>query len=117
MLFYDVFGNQIAPVLSEFQVFNSDEKETQEDRYEDPPIKEDKENEVPKFGLATPLKVRNMRAYPNRSPLLDITPSLTHRKPKKSSNTDHKNKTLFMTPKTMAESRNFDSSHLKHSRM
>jgi hypothetical protein len=72
-----------------------------------------KENEVPK--MATPLKV--VRGYPNRSPLLDITPSLTHRKTKKVSQTDHKNKTLFMTPRTMAGSRKFDSSHLKNSRM
>jgi hypothetical protein len=46
---------------------------------------------VPKFGLATPLKVKDIRAYPNRSALLDITPTtITQRKHKgnKTSNTE-----------------------------
>lgn len=87
---YDVFGNPIVPVLSEFYVYNSDRTPSDE-KDDEPPVKDDKENEVPKFGLATPLKVRNVRANPSRSALHDITPTtLTQRKHKagKNSNTE-----------------------------
>jgi hypothetical protein len=42
LLFFDVFGNRIAPVLSEFRVFNFEEHELS-DRKQQPP-KDDKEN-------------------------------------------------------------------------
>lgn len=114
---FDVFGNAITPVLSEFQLETSEKEESEKEVI----VKEDKENEIPLLSLTTPLKVRNVRANPSRSALLDITPTaVTHRKTKAKANynSDMKNQKLFMTPKTMAESRNQGgSNHLKCSRM
>jgi hypothetical protein len=41
--FYDVFGNLIAPVLSEFQAYNSD-KDNSDCKEDDLMLKDDKEN-------------------------------------------------------------------------
>jgi hypothetical protein len=45
------------------------------------PVEEDKENELPSSYLNTPLKIKREI----RSPLQDITPSMTHKKKKTNS--------------------------------
>jgi hypothetical protein len=72
------------------------------------PIMEDKENEAPSnVQLVTPLKNKELR-----SPLKDITPTLTKKK-KKSALKAVNEKYCYLTPRTMADSRFSRSSGLR----
>lgn len=59
---------------------------------------EDKENEHPPYYTKTPLKIERKEI---RSPLEDITPSMTHKKMKTSSKLSISAKRNYLTPRTM----------------
>ena len=72
------------------------------DLEEDDPILEDqKENDIPS-SLTTPLKIRKREI---RSPLQDITPSMTHKKRKTGGKLSVSEKVGLLTPRTMEKSR------------
>lgn len=70
------------------------------------PIILDKENHIPPNQLQTPLKNKHIR-----SPLKDITPSIT--KKNKSGARGANDKYSYLTPRTMAESRFSSGSGLR----
>ena len=73
-----------------------------EDEEDLPQIEEDKENSPPTAAqLATPLKIRKPEV---RSPLQDITPSMTQRKQKTTTKMTVSAKRRFLTPRTMEKS-------------
>lgn len=97
MKLYDNEGNAIC----QFRTFDETIDEVM-------PIIEDKENDVPSLNhLQTPLKNKQLR-----SPLKDITPSITKRR-KKSGMQTISQKYTYLTPRTMAESRFSSSSGLR----
>jgi hypothetical protein len=65
------------------------------------PIEEDKENDVPSSYLNTPLKIRRTEI---RSPLQDITPSMTQKKKKTNTKLTVSEKHRLLTPRTMEKS-------------
>ena len=65
------------------------------------PIEEDKENDVPSSYLNTPLKIRRTEI---RSPLQDITPSMTQKKKKTNTKLTVSEKPRLLTPRTMEKS-------------
>ena len=79
-----------------------------EEEADEIPIFEDKENDVPSLKMETPLKNKELR-----SPLKDITPSITKRKKKSSAIRTFDKNSNFLTPRTMAESRFSSSSGLR----
>jgi hypothetical protein len=87
----DIMGNRIC----EFDL----KIESEESPAPFSPVEEDKENEVPTSSyLNTPLKIRRCEM---RSPLQDITPSMTHKKRKTNTKLD---KSRLLTPRTMEKS-------------
>lgn len=90
----DIMGNRIC----EFDIKIMPE-ELEESRFS--PVEEDKENDLPTSYLNTPLKIRRKEI---RSPLEDITPSMTQKKKKTNSKLTVSEKNRFLTPRTMEKS-------------
>jgi hypothetical protein len=65
------------------------------------PIEEDKENDYPPSYLNTPLKIRRVEM---RSPLQNITPSMTQKKKKTNTKLTVTEKSRLLTPRTMEKS-------------
>lgn len=87
--------------------FNTNEDAMEEENFT--PIIQDKENDIPSLKMETPLKKKELRTA-----LEDITPSITKRKKKSSAmRTFSAKNTMFLTPRTMAESRFSGSSGLR----